>query len=120
MKKITVVIGASPNPERYSYKAMVSLKQKGFPVIGIGLKEGEVEGMKIVTDRPALEDVDTVSLYVGPHNQAAWTDYIISLKPERVIFNPGTENPALQAALKASGIEYLEACTLVLLSIGNF
>lgn len=116
----TVVIGASENPERYSNRAVNSLLNHNEEVIGVGLKEGEIRGVKILTGKPAIQDVDTVTLYVGPKNQPEWYDYVISLKPRRVIFNPGTENPEFENLCKANGIEVTEACTLVMLSIGNY
>ncbi|MEO6304103.1 MAG: CoA-binding protein [Bacteroidia bacterium] len=119
MKK-TVVIGASENPERYAFKAMTSLKKHGHDVIGIGFKEGEVAGSKIVTGKPQLTDVDTVTLYIGTRNQAEWIPYVLNLNPKRIIFNPGTENPDFYEQATKKGIECVEGCTLVMLSIGNF
>ena len=118
--KRTIIIGASENPERYAYKAMTSLKNHGHEVIGLGIKEGEVAGSKIITSKPELKDIDTVTLYIGPQNQPDWIDYLIGLKPKRIIFNPGTENPAFFKKASESGIDCIEACTLVMLSIGNF
>lgn len=120
MNKPTAVIGASSNPERYAYLATVRLKKHGHSVFPVGINEGEIEGEKILTDKPKLADIDTVTLYVGPRNQHAWIDYIFSLKPKRIIFNPGAENPELVKAAEAKGIECVEACTLVMLSIGNY
>ncbi len=118
--KRTVVIGASENPERYAFKAMTSLAKNGHEVIGLGLKEGEVAGSKIITGKPQLSEIDTVTLYIGTRNQAEWIDYLIGLKPKRIIFNPGTENPVFFEKATKSGIECVEGCTLVMLSIGNF
>lgn len=118
--KPTVVIGASPNPDRYSYKATISLQQHQQPVFPIGIRNGQINGLDIITDKPNLENIDTVTLYVGPDNQAAWIDYIFSLKPKRIIFNPGTENTEFEALAEGKGIEVLEACTLVLLSINQY
>ena len=118
--KTTVVIGASPNSDRYSYKATVSLQQHQQPVFPIGIRTGKINDLDIITDKPHLENIDTVTLYVGPDNQAAWMDYIFSLKPKRIIFNPGTENPEFEALAESKGIEALEACTLVLLSINQY
>lgn len=115
-----VVIGASPNADRYSYKATSRLLANGYPVYPIGLREGNIEGQEILTARPELKDIDTVTLYVGPQNQPAWEDYIISLKPKRVIFNPRTENAAFESQLNQLGIQTEVACTLVLLSLGDF
>jgi len=119
MKK-TVVIGATENPDRYAYKATIALQSHRHQVVPVGLKEGEINGIKILKDKPPVEDVDTVTLYVGPQNQPAWYDYILSLKPKRVIFNPGTENEEFEKKLIENKIEPVEACTLVMLSIGNY
>jgi len=120
MNKKTVVIGASANPERYAYKAVLALQKNNHDVVPVGLKEGEINGIKIITGKPAITDVDTVTLYVGPQNQAAWMDYIFSLNPKRIVFNPGTENLEFQKLAASKGIETPEACTLVMLSIGNY
>lgn len=119
-KKPTVVIGASPNPERYSYKATISLLLHGFAAYPVGIRKGRIDSLEIITDKPAIGEVDTVTLYVGPHNQPYWYDYILSLKPKRLIFNPGTENPELENLAAAQGIETMVACTLVLLSIKQY
>ncbi|MFN8114765.1 MAG: CoA-binding protein [Bacteroidia bacterium] len=118
--KPTVVIGASPNSDRYSYKATVSLQQHQQTVYPIGIRNGKINDLEIITYKPKLENIDTVTLYVGPDNQAAWMDYIFSLNPKRIIFNPGTENPEFETLAKSKGIEALEACTLVLLSINHY
>jgi predicted CoA-binding protein len=118
--KRTVVIGASPNADRYSYKATLSLQAHNHTVYPVGLRKGNINGIDIITDKPAIEDVDTVTLYVGPDNQPFWYDYILSLKPKRLIFNPGTENPELRTMAAAQGIDTEEACTLVLLSIKQY
>jgi uncharacterized protein len=120
MIKPTAVIGASPRPDRYAYKATVSLKRHGQPVYPVGIHEGEIAGETIRTDFPMLGNIHTVTLYVGPRNQHAWIDYILSLKPQRIIFNPGTENPELVNKATAQGIECVEHCTLVMLSIGVY
>ncbi len=119
MKK-TVVIGASANEDRYSNRAVRKLKAHGHEVVAVGLREGEIDGVKIHADRPAEENVDTVTMYVGPQNQPALYDYIFSLHPHRIIFNPGAENPELERLATEKGIEVTEACTLVLLSIGDY
>ena len=116
----TLVIGASENPDRYANKAARRLKQYGHPVDLIGLKEGTIQDTPIQTGLPPLTDIDTVTLYIGPRNQHVFADYIKQLKPRRVIFNPGAENPALENELAQLGIEPIEACTLVMLSIGNY
>lgn len=76
--------------------------------------------MPIQTGLPPLTNIDTVTLYIGPQNQHVYADYIRQLKPRRVIFNPGAENPTLEAELQKVGIEPIEACTLVMLSVGNY
>jgi predicted CoA-binding protein len=120
MNKKTIVIGASTNPERYSYKATIALQKHNHEVIPVGIKEGKINGINIVTGKPDIVDVDTVSLYIGPHNQSDLYNYIVGLKPKRVIFNPGAENPEFKILLQKNNIEAIEACTLVMLSIGNF
>lgn len=118
--KKTLVIGASTNPERYAYKAVSKLKEHQHDVIPLGLKIGEIEGIKIETEKKLFQNIDTVTLYVSAKNQGEYIPYIQSLQPKRVIFNPGTENPDIYPALNKSGIETEEACTLVLLSIGAY
>ncbi|MBL7888064.1 MAG: CoA-binding protein [Bacteroidia bacterium] len=120
MKKRTVIIGASDNPERYAYKATLALQKHGHEAIPVGLRPGNINGIEIIKEKATINDVDTVTLYVGPQNQESWKEYVISLKPKRVIFNPGTENPEFEAELQKKGIETIEACTLVMLSIGNY
>jgi uncharacterized protein len=116
----TVVIGASDNPERYSHRAVRMLKGHGHPVVAVGLREGKIDDIPIHTDQPQEQDVDTVSLYVGPANQQHWLAYIASLHPRRLILNPGTENTAIADWAKHNNIEAVEACTLVMLSVGTF
>jgi uncharacterized protein len=118
--KTTVVIGASPNTDRYSYKATISLQKHGHTVFPIGIRNGKINDLNIINDKPQIENVDTVTLYVGLENQSAWIDYIMSLNPKRIIFNPGTENPEFEALAESQGIEAAEACTLVLLSINQY
>lgn len=105
---------------RYSHRAVEMLKYYGHPVEAVGLRSGTIDGVEIDTERKSFSDVDTVTLYVGPRHQEAWKDYIKSLKPKRVIFNPGAENDDFGEELKSEGIEVEEACTLVLLSMGNY
>jgi predicted CoA-binding protein len=119
MNKNTLVLGASPKPERYSYKAVVRLKQYGHSVYAFGLREAEIDGTPIQTDWPD-EEFDTVTLYLNSQRQVPFYDRIIDLKPKRVIFNPGTENQQLMQLLAKSGIEVEVACTLVMLSVGNY
>lgn len=119
MKK-TLIIGASINPQRYSFLAANRLVNHGYPIVMLGLKEGQVAENQIQTGKPILSDIDTVTLYIGPAHQPEWYEYVINLQPKRVIFNPGTENEEFEHLLKKEGIEALEACTLVLISIGAF
>tara|TARA_R110002020_G_scaffold225186_1_gene435297 strand:+ start:561 stop:932 length:372 start_codon:yes stop_codon:yes gene_type:complete len=120
--KLTLIVGATTNPTRYAYFAASRLKDAGIPFIPIGIKSGEVFGEKIVDLRakPDLENIHTVTLYIGPANQEEWIDYLVQLGPERIIFNPGTENPVFFEKAKAAGIEVLQACTLVMLSSNQF
>jgi hypothetical protein len=120
MNKRTVIIGASDNPERYAYKAALSLSKHGHTNFPVGLRKGNIEGQIIYTEKSHFPAIDTVTLYVGPANQAAWQDYILSLDPKRIIFNPGTEGGELKQLAEAKGIECVEACTLVLLSTNQY
>ena len=120
MIKKTLVIGASTNPSRYSFLAIQKLTNYGHPVMAIGNKEGEVSGVKIITEKVIFENIDTVTLYLSKKNQGIYYDYILDLKPNRVLFNPGTENEELQNLLTKHHIAFEEACTLVLLSIGKY
>ncbi len=118
--KRTVVIGASPNADRYSNRATLSLQKHEHTVFPVGLRKGTINGIDIITDKPALEDIDTVTIYVGQANQPFWYDYILSLKPKRIIFNPGAENGVFEKMASDKGIQVEEACTLVLLSINQY
>ncbi len=122
MSKKTVVIGASTNPARYGFVAANRLKDHGHEIVPMGIKKGEVAGVEIVDlkTKPIIVDVDTVTLYIGPQNQPEWYDYILSLKPKRIIFNPGTENAEFEQLAQQQNIETEEACTLVLLSTGQY
>jgi uncharacterized protein len=119
-EKKTVVIGASDNPSRYSYLAVHRLVGRGYPVVAIGAHSGKVAGVTIQTAHPDEPEVDTVTLYINPRRQPAYYDYVLSLKPKRVIFNPGTENDEFEDLLTAQGIAAKEACTLVMLNTGQF
>jgi len=115
------IIGASPKPERYAYMAFKKLLEKGHEVYLIHPKLEEIEGHNVfhsLKDIPV--PIDTITLYVGPDTSSLYQDDIISLRPRRVIFNPGAENPALSEALSKEKIMALEACTLVLLSTSQF
>ena len=119
MKK-TVVLGASDNPSRYSYLAIERLRRYGHQVIAIGRKSGKVGTTEVITARPDEKDVDTVTLYLNPQMQKQYYDYILSLHPKRIIFNPGTENPELESLAEDNQIQSMEACTLVMLGTGQY
>jgi len=120
--KKTVVLGASPNPSRYAFVASKMLKDYRHEFVPVGIKKGEIAGQTILDlrEKPEIEDVDTVTLYLGPQNQTEWYDYILSLKPKRIIFNPGTENRELMKLAKEQDIEVDMACTLVMLRSGQY
>src|SRR5690606_18967228 len=104
------------NPSRYSYLAINRLRAHGHPVVAIGNREGEAGDVHFGKERPEDKDIDTVTLYLNPKRQQAYYDYLLSLQPKRIIFNPGTENPELERLAEEKGIKVLEACTLVMLS----
>ena len=118
--KKTLVLGASDNPSRYSYLAIQRLRSQGHPVIGIGKKYAKVADVNITTEREPITGVDTVTLYLNPQHQVQYYDYILSIKPKRIIFNPGAENEQLTVLAKKNNIEPVEACTLVLLATGQY
>jgi predicted CoA-binding protein len=112
----TLVIGASTNPERYSYMAVKKLLKYEYPVCAIGLRDGEIDGVKIERPGTEFENVHTVTMYVGPRNQPDYYEYILNLRPRRVIFNPGTQNVDFEKRLRDKGIQVTHACTLIMLS----
>lgn len=115
------LIGASDKPERYAHLAMVMLREHGHEVVLVHPRLKVIDGLPVLADLAEISGtVDAVTLYVGPANSTGLTSKLINLKPKRVIFNPGTENPALAAALNEAGIASEEACTLVLLRTGQF
>jgi len=118
--KKTVVLGASDSPMRYSFLAVRRLKSYDHPVVAIGKKTGVIDDTQIITEHPLLEDVDTVTLYLNPAHQKQYYDYILSLKPKRIIFNPGAENTELATLAKQNGIQPMNACTLVMLGTGQY
>ena len=119
-QKKTLVIGASDNPERYSYLAINRLRRKGHPVVAIGLKKTTVADVEVETDKKPFTGIDTITLYLNAKRQIEYYDYIVSLHPKRIIFNPGAENEELSSIAEANGIQPQEACTLVLLSTGQY
>lgn len=116
----TLVLGATPNPARYAYKAVHQLLNKKIEVVPMGIKEGVIASIPIVSVNEQQENIHTVSLYVGAAKQEEYYDFIINLAPKRVIFNPGTENPHFAQKLNNAGISWENACTLVLLSTNQY
>lgn len=119
MKK-TLILGASENPGRYSYLALNRLLDHGHEVVAIGKSKGAVRDVTIGTEQIELNDIDTITLYLNPDNQKKYYDYILATKPKRIIFNPGTENIELESLAEGAGIKTMEACTLVMLSTGQY
>lgn len=120
--KKTLIVGATTNPSRYAYLAAKMFAERGMDFIPIGIKKGEVFGRNILDlkSKPELKDIHTITLYIGPDHQEEWMEYLISLKPKRIIFNPGSENPIFFKSASEAGIEVLPACNLVMLSTGQF
>ncbi|MEZ4796057.1 MAG: CoA-binding protein [Flavobacteriaceae bacterium] len=119
MKK-TLVFGASLKPNRYSYYVIQRLVANNQEVVAFGLREGDVDGVPIDTTLKPYSNIDTVTLYLNAERQKEYYNYIIGLKPKRVIFNPGTENPEFYKLLEDNGIRFEIACTLVLLSTNQY
>ena len=117
--KPTLVLGASPKPDRYSNRAIVMLRKYSHPVFAVGNKEDKVGDVDIKRVFPNTE-IDTVTMYLSARNQQVYYEDILQLKPKRVIFNPGAENPEFARTLNENGIETENACTLVLLSIDQY
>ncbi len=117
---MTLVIGASSKPERYSNMAIRALREYNHEVIGLAKRKGMVSDVQIQTEFPSNENIHTVTMYVGAEHQAEYYKSILELKPERVIFNPGAENLEFTELLELNGIETIEGCTLVMLSTGQF
>jgi len=120
MNKKTLVLGASENPSRYSFKAINMLRNYKHEVVAIGKAKGKVADVEFGTELTPFKAIDTITLYLNPQNQEDFYEYILKLNPKRVIFNPGTENPVLELLLDEKNIENIEACNLVMLSTGQF
>ena len=122
MMKKTAVIGATPNVTRYAFIAVEMLQEYSHEVVPIGIRRGQVLGIDIlnIRENPEVKDVDTITLYIGPRHQPEWYGYLLSLKPNRIIFNPGTENAEFAEMANTKGIETTNACTLVLLRLGSY
>lgn len=121
-KPLTVILGASTNPTRYAYLAAERLKDHREPFKLVSIKKGELFDVPFLDlkTKPVIENVHTVTLYIGALRLAEWQDYIISLSPQRIIFNPGTENMQLAEGARQKGIEIVFGCTLVMLSTGQY
>ena len=117
---ITLVLGASANPDRYAYRAIRMLRQQGYPVVAVGNSAGMVDDITITTQLTDTIQPDTITLYLNTEHQKLYYDSILKLKPRRVLFNPGAENPEFENLLKQNNIEPIEACTLVLLSTHQY
>lgn len=122
MQGKVAIVGASTNRGRYAWLAAELLDQYGFDFVPLGIKKGQVFDRTIldIRDKPQVEDIDTLTMYMNAMHQEPYLDYLISLKPRRIIFNPGAENNRLASLAAEQGIETLHACTLVMLRIGNF
>jgi len=122
MSKKTVIVGATTNESRYAYMAAEMLTNYQHEIVPIGIKKGEEMGQTIldIKSKPIIGEVDTVTLYIGPQHQPEHYSYLLSLKPKRFIFNPGTENPEFEKMVEQSGAEAIEACTLVMLRTGQY
>lgn len=120
--KKTVIVGATTNASRYAYLAAEMLTEYHHPIVPIGIKSGQVKGQPIlnINSQPQIKDVDTITLYVGPQHQPPLYHYLLSLQPKRIIFNPGTENAEFEKLAEESGVEAIEACTLVMLRSNQY
>jgi predicted CoA-binding protein len=118
--KKTLILGASTNPARYAYSAAERLTRAGHVIVLVGNKKGEVAGVEIQQDLEGIGQIDTVTMYLGQKNQLPYEDFLLKLKPKRIIFNPGAENPELMENLIKEGVDAFEACTLVMLGTKQF
>lgn len=119
MKK-TLVLGASPKPSRYSNQAVWLLREYGHQVVAVGIRQGKIRDAQIQRGKPEADDIHTITLYIGAKRQPEYYDYIVARQPERLIFNPGTENPELEEIARQNQIEVVKRCTLVMLNTGNY
>lgn len=120
--KKTLIVGATTNPGRYAHYAASMFAERNMEFVPIGIKKGKIFGKEILDlkTKPQVKDIHTITLYIGPQHQEEWIDYLLSLNPKRIIFNPGTENPDFYKLAKAKGVDVVPACTLVMLSTGQF
>lgn len=121
MKK-TLIVGATANTGRYAYLAAKMLDDYGHEIVPIGIKNETVLGKEILNlrEKPPIDGIDTITMYVGTQNQSEWYDYLLSLKPKRIIFNPGTENTTFEKMAEAQNVEVVEGCTLVMLRSNQY
>jgi uncharacterized protein len=121
MEKLTLVLGASPNPDRFAYKAVRSLQRREMPVVAIGRRNVDLGNLQIRKGMPEdIGNVHTITLYMSAKNQKEYYNYILSLNPKRIIFNPGTTNPELSEIAQKAGIEVIDDCMLVMLNTGKY
>ena len=119
MRKV-VVLGASANPLRFSYKAVTILQQQGFYVIPIGLRKGIIDSLDILTGTPEIDEIDSLLLYINPDIQKKYYEYILKINPGTIIFNPGTENPELASVARENGIQVKFDCAINMLQAREF
>jgi len=117
---IIVVLGASPNPDRFSYKAVKRLTSNHYQVVAIGKRKGMIGDVPIINGQPEIKDVHSVLMYLAPYHQGEIFEYVVSLRPKRVIFNPGTESPEFEEWLESYNIEIVRDCSLVMMATGRF
>lgn len=120
--KKTLIAGATTDPSRYAFTAATFLNRMKFPFVPIGIKKGNVLGEDILPlrEKPEIDDIHTITMYMNQDHQREWEDYFLSLKPQRIIFNPGAQNPSFFKKAEALGIDCLNACTLVMISTGQY
>ena len=116
----TLILGATMNSDRYAYKAAERLSNAGYDIVPVGIRNGRLFGEEIINDKSIQPGIHTITMYVGASRQEEWKQFIIDTKPQRVIFNPGTENPSFQNELAEAGVDVVENCTLVMLSLGHY
>ncbi|WP_258104053.1 CoA-binding protein [Marinoscillum sp. MHG1-6] len=122
MSKKTAIIGATPHTSRFAYLAAERLTSYHHEIVPLGIRKGNIFGKEIMqlSDQPEIPNIDTMTLYINPDHQKEWEDYLLSLSPKRIIFNPGTENPDLARRAANQGIETVNGCTLVMLSSSTY
>ena len=119
-KTKTLVLGASDNPSRYSYLAIHRLRSQNIPVVAIGKRHMLVADVEVIAEKKEFANIDTITMYLNPVHQPEYYSYILTLKPRRIIFNPGAENAELASIAAQNNIKTINACSLVLLSTGQY